>query len=369
MEKKHDIAANEDCTAAVLKAAAECGFDMAGVSGLDLPEDEIEKYIEWLNQKKYGTMQYLPDGLEIKRNPEILLPGAMSVISVGLIYKSGITEAADSSHGMISEYARGRDYHKVLKKKLKNLSEKIRKLHPELEDRFFVDSAPVFEKLYGQNAGLGTKGKNSLLINPLAGSKFFIGELITNLPLKPTGRLEFNPCKNCRRCIETCPAHAIGESGELDASRCIAYLTIEYKGIIPDEFCQNIGNRIFGCDECQNCCPWNRRKVMHHEKDFSCRYQTSDLALEKLLSMTEDEYLKFFEGSVIRRTGWICFLRNVIIAAGNSENQALKKDLEKYASHENEILKNHAQRALKKLQESWFLRIAEHPDANDPQPE
>ncbi len=334
----------------ILRAASECGFDMAGISGLELPESEIQNYIDWLNKKHYGTMNYLRDGLEIRMTPQLLLPDALSVISAGLVYKSGDNADPGPLCGRISEYAYGRDYHKVLKKKLKMLAGKIQEMFPQMESRGFVDSAPVFEKLYGQNAGLGTKGKNSLLINAETGSKFFIGELITNLPLKPTERTNFDPCKSCRLCVDKCPTGAILEDRQINASKCIAYLTIEYRGIIPEEYCRVIGNRIFGCDECQDCCPWNRRRVITGEADFTRRYRETDLELKTLLAMTEEQYLKMFEGSVIRRAGWVCFMRNVIIAAGNSGDPSLKKLIEKFTSDNNEILRAHARRAMEKLQ-------------------
>lgn len=333
----------------ILQAASECGFDMAGISKIELPESEIQNYIDWIDKKYYGTMNYLREGLEIRMNPRLLLPEALSVISAGLVYKSGDKTDPGPLCGRISEYAYGRDYHRVLKKKLKQLAEKIQGMFPETASRWFVDSAPVFEKLYGQNAGLGTKGKNSLLINEKTGSKFFIGELITSLPLKPTDRVNFDPCKSCRLCMERCPTGAITENREINASKCIAYLTIEYRGIIPEEYCRVMGNRIFGCDECQNCCPWNRRRIITGEADFAPRYRDSDLELKTLLTMTEEQYLKLFEGSVIRRTGWVCFMRNVIIAAGNSGDPSLKKLIEKFISDDNEILREHARHAAEKL--------------------
>ena len=187
------------------------------------------------------------------------------------------------------------------------------------------------------------------MISPHLGSEFFIGEVLFSLGLEAGKPLNFDPCKSCIRCVDACPTGAILEDRQINASKCIAYLTIEHKDVIPEELCPSVGLRIFGCDECQRCCPWNRRQVYTREKDFACRLTVEDLKLDRLLRMTEEEYLKKFEGSVIRRAGWICFMRNVIVAAGNSGDPRLLAAVEAYRRHGSPVLSLQAEYASRRL--------------------
>ncbi len=339
-----------DLSAKVIQAARKCGFDAVGISDLELPQQDLDEYIRWIEQEYYGQMDYLKNNLSLRLDPRLLQAQALSVITVAVVYRTSQNYSSDKSVGQISAYARGRDYHKVLKNKLKQLSKEIISLYSPYQGRAFVDSGPVFEKLYGQQAGLGIKGRNSLLINPRFGSQFFIGELITNLPLKATPKIqEFDPCKSCKTCQERCPMQCILDNRMIDASRCISYLTIEYHGIIPREYCIKMGNRIFGCDECQSSCPWNKRRIYTKEGDFTPRLTAEFLKLENLLRLTEADFLQKFEGSVIRRAGWISFMRNVIIAAGNSANPQLIPLIQCYTCHPDEILQTHARWAIQML--------------------
>ncbi|MBQ8708629.1 MAG: tRNA epoxyqueuosine(34) reductase QueG [Succinivibrionaceae bacterium] len=335
---------------AVLDLAMDCGFDLAGISEIEISAHEKEKYRRWLDAGNHGGMEYLKNGLEIRENPRLLLDTAMSVISLGLLYRTPETVPSRPDCGIVSRYALGRDYHKVMRGKLKDFCQKLERMAEKSSLRCFTDSAPVFEKLYAAQAGLGVRGKNSLVISPHLGSEFFIGEVLISLGLEACKPLKFEPCKSCVRCVEACPAGAILDDRQINASKCIAYLTIEHKDAIPEDLCPSVGLRIFGCDECQRCCPWNRRHIYTREKDFACRLTPEDLRLDRLLEMTEEEYLKKFEGSVIRRAGWIRFMRNVIVAAGNSGNPNLIAAVDSFRRHDSPVLSLQAEYASRRLE-------------------
>lgn len=333
----------------IREAAGKIGLDQIGFTPLTLSPSLIQDYEKWLHNGYSADMNYLKSQLELKKDPRSLLPEALCIISVGLLYHPAEQLPQDPLHGRISCYAYGRDYHKVLKRKLQLLSEEIRHLASEFKYRAFVDSGPVFEKLYAHSAGLGSRGKNSLLINYHLGSMFFIGELIANLPLSEEERRDFDPCHGCSRCVKSCPTGAILPGREINASRCIAYLTVEYRGIIPRELADLMGNHIFGCDDCQSCCPWNKRKIATGEKDFILRYTEEFTRLENLAVLSPEEFSRCFEGSPIRRAGYESFMRNVIIALGNSGDRNLTPLIEKFTRSTSTILRTQSIWALEKL--------------------
>jgi len=300
----------------------ELGFQQLGITDLDLSE-HAPHVRAWLAKGFQGEMGYLERNLEKRLHPDLLEPDTCRVISVRMDYLAADTQPLeilrDPSKAYISRYALGRDYHKVLRRRLATLGRKINEAAGELDHKFraFTDSAPVLEKALAQKAGLGWIGKHSLLLNRQAGSWFFLGELFTNipLPLDPPETEDF--CGNCHACITVCPTDAIVGPKQLDARRCISYLTIENKGEIPQSLRKAIGNRVFGCDDCQLYCPWNRAARTTREDDFTPRHGLANAELLDLFKWSEAEFLARTEGSAIRRISYEQWLRNLAVALGN----------------------------------------------------
>jgi epoxyqueuosine reductase len=286
-----------------------------------------------------------------RSRPDELVPGTRRVISVRMDYlpepESTARELLDhESRAYISRYALGRDYHKVLRKRLQKLARRIEDRIGEFGYRAFVDSAPVLEKALAEKAGLGWIGKHSNLINRDHGSWFFLGELYTDLPL-PVDVAEQSHCGSCNACIDVCPTRAIIAPYVLDARRCISYLTIELKGAIPTEFRKAIGNRIYGCDDCQLCCPWNKFAKPTAEADFAPRHGLETADLLELFNWSEETWLEKTEGSAIRRIGYERWLRNIAIALGNATTTPeLVEALEKRQHAASELLAEHIRWAL-----------------------
>ena len=305
--------------------ATELGFQELGVSSIDLSEEE--KYLErWLAQDFHGDMEWMERHGKKRTRPAELESGTMSVISVRMDYLPPQTQdpVMVLNHpelAYISRYALGRDYHKIMRKRLEKLAQKINQelanYQQQMKYRVFVDSAPVMEKPIAVNAGLGWMGKHTNILSQDAGSWFFLGEIYTNLPLDVSQPVD-NHCGSCTACIDICPTQAIVKPYELDARRCISYLTIEHKGVIPKEFRVDMGNRIYGCDDCQLVCPWNRFAVDTPESDFSIRNNLDTVSLLSLFAWTENEFLQNLEGSAIRRIGYQRWQRNIAIALGNA---------------------------------------------------
>ncbi len=300
--------------------AFELGFQKVGISDIDLSTQKVG-LSKWLAAGYHGDMAWMAENQELRLHPEQLHPGTTRIISVRMNYLptqalfASNLENADS--GYISRYALGRDYHKLMRNQLKKLALKIENEMGELGYRPFVDSAPVLERPLAQQAGLGWIGKHSLLLDEDAGSWFFLGELFINLPL-PVDEASTNQCGKCSACITSCPTSAIVEEGVVDSRRCISYLTIENKGVIPIEFRKAIGNRIYGCDDCQLVCPWNREAPLSQRQDFQRREVFADSDLLTLFQWDEKAFLKNLEGSAIRRIGHQQWLRNIAIAIGNA---------------------------------------------------
>ncbi|MGB2079603.1 MAG: tRNA epoxyqueuosine(34) reductase QueG [Vibrio sp.] len=298
----------------------EIGFQKVGITGIDLKDHEVALQ-RWLDANYHGSMEWMARHGMMRARPAELLPGTIRVISVRLDYLPPEAKFAknlsDSEQAYISRYALGRDYHKLMRQMLGKLAKKIELEVGEYGYRPFVDSAPVLERPLAANAGLGWVGKHSLLLDKESGSWFFLGEILVDLPLVEDKPLE-NHCGKCTACITSCPTQAIVAEGVVDARRCISYLTIEYDGIIPKEFRSLIGNRIYGCDDCQLVCPWNREAELTKQADFHRRKDFESPELVALFAWTEDEFLNKMQGSAIRRIGHQQWLRNLSIAMGNA---------------------------------------------------
>ncbi len=329
----------------------ELGFQQVGISDVNLII--AEKHLsDWLAQGFHGEMTYMrKHGLKRSR-PELLRPGTQRIISVRMDYLPETTETIynslnDTMTAFISRYALGRDYHKVLRQRLQKLAKKIELEVGSFGYRAFVDSAPVLEKAIAEKAGLGWIGKHSNLINRNAGSWFFLGEIYTDLPL-PIDKAANSHCGNCVACLEICPTQAIIAPYQVDARRCISYLTIELDGVIPESLRPLIGNRIYGCDDCQLICPWNRFAKLSAEIDFNPRYNLNSLQLINAFSWSEREFLKKMEGSAIRRIGYNKWLRNIAIALGNAlPSIKIKQVLLEKQNHDSELVREHVHWALR----------------------
>ncbi|MHB1140998.1 MAG: tRNA epoxyqueuosine(34) reductase QueG [Sulfuricaulis sp.] len=337
--------------AADIKAwGRELGFQQIGIADIDLGEAET-RLLSWLKLGRHGEMHYMESHGTRRSRPQELQPGTLRVISARLDYLPG--QAADSEtvmrdpqRGFVSRYALGRDYHKVLRSRLQKLAGRIESQVGPFQYRAFSDSAPVLEKALAEKAGLGWIGKHTNLIDKQTGSWFFLGELYTDLPL-PVDTPAENHCGTCHSCLDICPTRAIVAPYELDARRCISYLTIELRGPIPVELRSLIGNRIYGCDDCQLVCPWNRFARPAIEPDFAPRHGLDTPELVRLFSWTEEEFLAYTEGSAIRRIGYECWLRNIAVAMGNVSTSELIVDaLKMRRDHASELVKEHVRWAL-----------------------
>ena len=306
------------------KWSEELGFQQLGISDIGLSEHD--KHLnDWLAAGFHGEMDYMFKHGSKRSHPEQLVEHTCRVISVRMDYKPPDCELSDSvldnpELGFISRYALGRDYHKVMRKRLQKLSDKITAKIGDFGYRVFVDSAPVLEKALAEKAGLGWIGKHSNLINKKAGSWFFLGEIYTDIPLPVSNKISDNHCGSCTTCIDICPTKAIIKPYTVDARRCISYLTIELHGSIPVEFRKDMGNRIYGCDDCQLCCPWNRFSQDTKEQDFFARHPLDAPDLVELFNWDEPQFLKNTEGSAIRRIGYLRWIRNISIALGNANS-------------------------------------------------
>ena len=301
---------------------AELGFQQIGVTTTDLHQDEAY-LINWLSKGRHGEMNYMASHGKKRSRPQDLIPGTLSVISARMDYfppsSNHPTKVLKNKNlAYISRYATGRDYHKIIRQRLKKLAQRIQEQYGEFGHRCFVDSAPVLEKALARNSGLGWIGKHSNLINPKAGSWFFLGEIYTNLPLEIDEPFTENHCGSCKACIDICPTNAIIGDMEIDARRCISYLTIELRDSIPEKFRKLIGNRVYGCDDCQLICPWNKFAKNSDEDDFRVRNGLDAPDLVELFSWTEKNFIERTEGSAIRRIGYQCWLRNIAVGLGNA---------------------------------------------------
>lgn len=313
-------------TQQIKEKASEFGFLEARIAHIKIDTNTKDQFNTWLTAKLYGDMEYLTKNIELRFNPQLLHNDTMSIICVKAPY---LTKAVNfhknrltnPNHAYVSCYALGRDYHKVLKKQLKQYAEWINSFLannlPDINYRVFTDSAPILEVQLAQNAGSGWRGKNTLLLNKQQGSLYFLGEIFTNLPLQidtPTT----NHCGSCNKCLTVCPTNAFIKPYMLDATKCISYLTIENKGSIPIQYRKAIGNRIYGCDDCQLVCPWNKFSKLTNLPDFAIRHEFDVLSLIEAFLWTEQEWQSKMQGSAIYRIGYEAWLRNVAVGLGNA---------------------------------------------------
>lgn len=327
----------------------ELGFQQIGITDIDLSTYE-PRFLDWLGKHFHGEMHYMTSHGTKRYRPQELVPGTIRVISGRMDYLPPDTDIAKTLQnpqlGYISRYALGRDYHKLIRKRLTHLAEKITAQVGDHGYRAFADSAPILEKPLAEKAGLGWIGKHTNLLNRSAGSWFFLGEIFTDLPL-PIDSSVKNHCGTCRACIDICPTQAILGPYQLDARRCISYLTIELRGAIPVELRPLMGNRIYGCDDCQLVCPWNRFAKPTTEKDFHPRHGLSSAGLLELFSWSEIEFLEKTTGSALRRIGYDCWLRNIAVALGNAPfDTNIQQALQKKLRHPSELVREHVEWAL-----------------------
>lgn len=331
----------------------ELGLQDIGFTGIDLGQAE-QRLLDWLDQQRHGEMQFMARHGTLRSRPAQLLPGTLRIICARLNYlpspEAGrLPRNLPDDRALISCYAWGRDYHKLLRKRLEQLAGKIRAI-TDHQYRVFVDSAPVLEKPLAEQAGLGWIGKHTNLIHRRAGSWFFLGEIFTDLPL-PLDRPASPHCGHCRACLDICPTQAIIAPYELDARRCISYLTIELRGPIPVELRPAIGRHLYGCDDCQQVCPWNRFARVTAERDFLPRHGFDQASVTELIGWSEAEFLRRTEGSAIRRIGHACWLRNCAIVLGNSPpSPAALQALRQHEDHPLEWVREHVRWALTRLQ-------------------
>jgi epoxyqueuosine reductase len=325
----------------------ELGFQAVGIADADLSAAE-PRLLEWLAQGWHGEMEYMARHGALRARPAELKPGTLRVISCRMNYLNdspqGIVEEKEKAN--IARYARGRDYHKVLRGRLQKLADRIAGEVGEFGYRVFTDSAPVMEVELAARAGLGWRGKHTLLLSRDAGSWFFLGEIYCDLPL-PVDQATANSCGTCERCMEVCPTQAIRGPYQLDARRCISYLTIEHKSAIPEELRPLIGNRVYGCDDCQLVCPWNRFAQPTGEEDFAPRNGLDGATLVELFAWTEDEFDTRLQGSPIRRIGYERWLRNLAVGLGNAPSSLhVLAALRSRADHPSALVREHVHWAL-----------------------
>ena len=346
--------------AQILAQGKALGFDKLAVTNTDLSQ-YTPHLRAWLAAGFAGEMGYMGQNVDKRERPELLEPQTCRIITARMQYLPADTRPIEvlenSNLAYISRYALGRDYHKVLRRRLAKLAQQVNVAlengQPHFRYRAFTDSAPVLEKALGEKAGLGWIGKHTLLLEKDAGSWFFLGEIYTNAPLPVDEPGSEDACGKCSACMTVCPTQAIVAPRRLDARRCISYLTIEHKGAIPVEFRKPMGNRIYGCDDCQLFCPWNREAPTTTEADFAVRHGLDSAPLVELFAMSEEEFLSLTEGSAMRRIGYTQWQRNLAIGLGNSSGgkdviSALRKGLGRV----NAMVDEHIRWALAQLEDS-----------------
>ena len=332
--------------------ARDLGFERVGVSGIDLDAAQA-RLLDWLGRGYQGDMQYLERHAALRAHPDALVPGTLRVLSLRMNYlpadaRDAHAVLADASAGYVSRYALGRDYHKVLRRRLQRLAARIEAEVGAFRYRVFTDSAPVMEVELATQAGLGWRGKHTLLLDRSAGSWFFLGEIYTDLPL-PLDQPVSEHCGSCTRCIDVCPTRAIVAPYQLDARRCISYLTIEHKGSIPEALRPLLGNRIYGCDDCQLVCPWNAFARPAGTDDFVVRNGLDAAALVDLFGWTQEDFNRRLAGSAIRRIGYLRWLRNIAVALGNAPSSPhVIAALHARSDHPSALVREHVRWALRR---------------------
>lgn len=338
--------------ALIIDEAEQLGFDGVRIGPARISAEAQARLDAWLRDGCHGTMDYMARHAELRKHPEQLVPGALTVISVRLPYwpadaSPAEQQLADRDSAYVSRYALGRDYHKVIRQRLQTLADRLSAVAGPFTYRAFTDSAPVKEVALAVQAGLGWEGKHTLSLDR-QGSWYFLGEILCNLPLQPDEPVASH-CGECTRCIDHCPTGAITAPYRVDARRCISYLTIEHHGSIPVEFRKAIGNRIYGCDDCQLVCPWNRF-MAEGDPSFAPRYQLDTATLLELFSWSEETFLQRFEGSPIRRIGYERWQRNLAVALGNATpSPEHQQALQQKRTQSSPLIQEHIDWALEQL--------------------
>jgi len=328
------------------------GFQDIGIADTDLDVAE-RRLLDWLSAGRHGAMDYMARHGATRARPGTLVPGTLRVITARMNYRPPAARPSDEILGdatkaFVARYALGRDYHKVLRRKLERLAARIHEAIGDFGYRVFTDSAPVLEVALAAKSGIGWQGKHTLLLTREAGSWFFLGEIYTDLPL-PVTPPQSSHCGSCSACIDVCPTGAIVAPYELDARRCISYLTIELRGSIPEPLRPLIGNRVYGCDDCQLCCPWNRFAQDADETDFAVRNGLDAADLVTLFAWTEAEFDARLEGSAIRRIGYECWSRNLAVGLGNAPTHPdIVAALEARADDPSALVREHVAWALRR---------------------
>jgi len=327
--------------------AREIGFDSCRIAACTAPAHATE-FREWLREGAHGEMNYMQRGEEKRCDPEKVLPGARSIIVLALNYFQGeqVQRAEAAASGKIARYAWGDDYHEVIAAKLDEVDQFLRGFGAQ--QKCHVDTGPILERDHAAQAGIGWHGKNTMLIDEQFGTWFFLAEILTTLELPPD-QPAADRCGTCERCIKACPTGAITAPHRLDARRCISYLTIELKGSIPLELRPLIGDRIFGCDDCLDVCPWNRFAEVSHETAFSARQSTTGMSLREYLELTDAKFRALFKNSPIKRIKRRGFLRNVCVALGNAGDVSDIPALERAAADPDQLIAEHAQWAIQQI--------------------
>jgi epoxyqueuosine reductase len=341
----------------------ELGFDAIGFSGIAI-DGAGENLSAWLTAGCHGDMDYMAahvtDAGNKRALPTELVPGTRSIITARMNYRSASADSravlADGERAFVSRYALGRDYHKLLRSRLQQLADRITAEIGSFAYRAFTDSAPVLEVELARNGGLGWRGKHTLLLDRHAGSWFFLGELFTDLPLPPDPPVT-DHCGTCRACLDACPTQAIVAPWRLDARLCVSYLTIEHKGSIPEALRPSLGNRIYGCDDCQLACPWNRDAPLTRESDFAPRHGLDQTRLVELFAWEESDFNERLAGSPIRRIGHERWLRNIAVALGNAPgSEEVISALRSRADHPSALVREQVAWALRRHGAATFPR-------------
>ncbi|HET9351643.1 MAG TPA: tRNA epoxyqueuosine(34) reductase QueG [Burkholderiales bacterium] len=345
--RRNVAAASGNLSSSIKQWGLEIGFQAVGIADADLSAAE-PRLLEWLGRGWHGEMEYMARHGTLRARPAELKPGTLRVISCRMDYLNDVAQgiSVDGEKAKIARYARGRDYHKVLRDRLQKLCDRIAAEIGDFGYRVFTDSAPVMEVELAARAGIGWRGKHTLLLSRDAGSWFFLGEIYCDIPL-PVDDPEKNYCGTCERCIEVCPTQAIRGPYQLDARRCISYLTIEHKSAIPEALRPLIGNRVYGCDDCQLACPWNRFARLTKEIDFETRNGLDNATLVGLFAWTEAEFDERLRGSPIRRIGYERWLRNLAVGLGNAPSSPqVINALSRRKDHPSAIVREHVRWAL-----------------------
>jgi epoxyqueuosine reductase len=352
LEKPVAKANHRDLARRIKQWGKDLGFQQVGIADSELGEAEA-RLLDWLGKGFHGEMDYMARHGTKRTRPADLVPGTLRVIAARMNYSPpGARDShevmKDGRRAFISRYALGRDYHKLMRGRMQKLADRIGQEVGDFRYRVFTDSAPVMEVELAGKAGLGWRGKHTLLLNREAGSYFFLGEIYTDLPL-PTDKAQDEHCGTCRKCIDVCPTQAIIGPYQLDARRCISYLTIEHKGSIPVELRPLIGNRVYGCDDCQLVCPWNKFASPSDEPDFAVRNGLDDVTLIELFGWSEAEYHERLAGSAIHRIGYERWLRNLAVGLGNAPTSAAVIDaLRARAYYPSALVREHVSWSLER---------------------